>query len=140
MRFIHLTIDPEKSSHDENCDCVCDDGFVFNGQECEIACDEEQCLEDNICPEKSVCVEKCDMYECECISGYIMDANGECTNDGSGGYGDPHFHIIGRSYKQPDLCFDINPPKGTDSIVLGDTDGLKGKFFCIIIPPCSQFN
>ena len=50
----------------------------------------------------------------------------------SGAYGDPHFHVVGRSESQPDLCFDYNGQAG-DIITLlkDDGHGLKvtGKVF-----------
>ena len=38
----------------------------------------------------------------------------------SGAYGDPHFHILGRSDAQPDLCFDFNPESGEEIKIIED--------------------
>ena len=50
----------------------------------------------------------------------------------SGAYGDPHFHVVGRSENQPDLCFDYNGEVGDVITLLKDeATGLKvtGKVF-----------
>ena len=40
----------------------------------------------------------------------------------SGAYGDPHFHIVGISESQPDLCFDYNASPGKTITLINDTN------------------
>lgn len=52
---------------------------------------------------------------------YAMGGGG-----GSSGYGDPHFHILGISERQPSLCFDYSEEPGKDLTLLRDmTTGLR---------------
>jgi len=39
----------------------------------------------------------------------------------SGAYGDPHFHIVGISESQPDLCFDYNAAPGQTITLINDS-------------------
>merc|ERR1712130_499320 len=41
---------------------------------------------------------------------------------GSSGYGDPHFHILGRSLAQPSLCFDYNDLPEKDLVLIQDNN------------------
>ena len=58
------------------------------------------------------------------------DGNGGNGGNGNGGngagsagaYGDPHFHIVGVSATQPDLCFDYNGQPGSKITLLEDTE------------------
>ena len=48
--------------------------------------------------------------------------NNDSGNGATGGFGDPHFHVLGRSKDQPDLCFDYDGD-GTDVMtILDDKD------------------
>jgi len=46
--------------------------------------------------------------------------NNYAPGGGSSGYGDPHFHILGRSDDQPDICFDFNEEPGTQLTLIQD--------------------
>ena len=62
---------------------------------------------------------------CSCKEGMLVNSQGTCVwpkkcgGDGggsTGGYGDPHFHIVGRDQFQPDLCFDYDGEPGTNEM------------------------
>lgn len=58
---------------------------------------------------------------------YVVAADGYPGGNGgagnaSGAYGDPHFHILGRSDAQPDLCFDYNPESGEEIKIIEDLE------------------
>ena len=44
------------------------------------------------------------------------------NNGGMAGYGDPHFHVLGRSSEQPDLCFDYDGDGSDAMTILEDRD------------------
>ena len=62
----------------------------------------------------------------------IVSVFGYGSNGGSSGYGDPHFHILGISDSQPDICFDYNGTPGTNITLIKDNNtGFKAQFVVI---------
>jgi len=104
------------------CACECVDGYEMQGGVCEEICDEDQCADNSICGTNSDCTDLCNGYECSCQTGY-HPVQGSCVIDEShtSTYGDPHFHILGQSSSQPDLCFDYSGTEGEDLIILSDS-------------------
>ena len=51
------------------------------------------------------------------------DSGNDGNNGATGGFGDPHFHVLGRSENQPDLCFDYDGTDGSNVMtILDDKD------------------
>ena len=57
---------------------------------------------------------------------YLGGGGGYAPGNGSSGYGDPHFHILGRDSSQDDICFDFNDEPGTEVTLIEDnSSGFK---------------
>ena len=113
--------------------CECDEDYVDNGQgECILEIDCPAATTDAPTNEETTISinspspgedEEDELDDSKDNNDDDGSDSGNNNNGASGGFGDPHFHVLGRSEDQPDLCFDYDGVNGSDVMtILDDKD------------------